>query len=156
MKKAQEEMIGFALIVIVVAVIILVFIGFSLKSPQKETVESYEINSFIQSFLQQTSDCRDNLEYLSVQKLIFDCNNNEICKDGRNTCEVLDSTLTGITEESWKIKESPIKGYNLEIISEGVKTLTIEKGNITTNLKGSSQDFSKGGGLTEIFFKVYY
>ena len=122
MKKAQEEMIGFALIIIVVAVIILVFIGFSLKSPQKEAVESYEINSFIQSFLQQTSDCRDNLEYLSIQKLIFDCNDGEICLDGRNTCEVLDSTLRGITEESWKIEESPIKGYNLEIISNGVET----------------------------------
>jgi len=156
MRKAQEEMIGFALIIIVVAVIILVFIGFSLKSPQKEAVESYEINSFIQSFLQQTSDCRDNLEYLSIQKLIFDCNDGEICLDGRNTCEVLDSTLRGITEESWKIEESPIKGYNLEIISNGVETLVIEKGNITSNFKGSSQDFSKGGGLTEIFFKTYY
>ena len=62
-KKAQEEMVGFALIIILVAVILLIFLGFSLRDQEKETIESYEVESFIQSFLQYTSDCRDNLEF---------------------------------------------------------------------------------------------
>src|SRR3989338_8353081 len=97
-KHAQEEMVGFALIIIVVAVILLVFIGFSIRKPQKENVESYEVANFIQSFLDYTTKCKDsaNLEYLSIQKLIFYCNNKETCLDGKDACEVLDSTLRGI------------------------------------------------------------
>jgi len=156
-KKAQEEMVGFGLIIIIVAVILLIFLGFALRSQQKESVEDYEVNSFIQGFLQYTSDCRNNLEYLSIQKLIFDCNNNEICLDGRSFCDVLNSTLTGIVEESWDIKgDRPIKGYELKISSNEAETLLIKKGNSTGNYKGSMQDFSRSGNSVEIFFTAYY
>jgi|TARA_B100001971_G_C18153805_1_gene517345 hypothetical protein len=152
-KLAQEEMVGFALIIIVVAVILLVFVGFSLKNQEKETVESYEVESFTQSFLQYTTDCRDNLKTLSIQRLISNCRNNRICLDGRNTCEVLNSTLKGIVEESWKIStETAIKGYGLKIVSDGKEMLKFEKGNITVNSKGSVQYFPN----IEIFFTAYY
>ena len=118
MKKAQEEMVGFALIIIIVAVILLIFLGFALRGQEKETVESYEVESFIQSFLHYTSDCRDNLEFLSVQKLISGCSNNVRCLDGRSTCEVLEPILKGIVEESWSTgADKPIKGYELRINS---------------------------------------
>ena len=156
-KSGQEEMVGFALIIILVAVILLIFLGFALRSPQKESVENYEVNSFIQGFLQYTSDCRDNLEYLSIQKLIFDCNDHEMCLDGRNTCDVLNSTLTGIVEESWKIEgDRPIKGYELKISSNEEEILLIKNGNLTGNYKGSAQDFSRSGNSVEIFFTAYY
>ena len=159
-RKAQEEMVGFALIIIIVAVILLVFIGFSLRNPQKENIESYEIESFIQAFLQYTTNCRDlnNLEYLSVQDLIFDCSNNEKCLDERDTCEVLDSTLTGIVEESWKVDgDRPVKGYELNITRNGIEVIpSLNKGDITKNYKGSTQDFVKGGNSIEIFFIAYY
>ena len=44
-KLGQEEMIGFVLIIILVAIIILVFLSFSLKKPVKDNVESYEVES---------------------------------------------------------------------------------------------------------------
>ena len=114
-KRSQEEMIGFALIIVLVAVILLIFLGFSLRSPQNETIESYEVESFIQAFLQYTTDCKDNLEFLSIKKLIFACSDRETCLDRRDTCEVLDSTLKGILEESWKVGENlPYKGYTLQ------------------------------------------
>jgi len=156
-KKAQEEMVGFALIIIVVAVIMLVFLGFSLKGQQKEAVENYEVDSFIQSFLQYTTDCRDNREYLSVQKLIFGCSNKESCLDGRESCEVLNSILIDIVQESWKTgEERPIKGYKLEINTNEEQILIIEQGNITRNFKGSSQDFYTRENFVEIFFNAYY
>lgn len=49
-KKAQEEIVGFALIIIIVAVILLFFLNFYLRSGEKESVESYEVNSFILAF----------------------------------------------------------------------------------------------------------
>jgi hypothetical protein len=151
-------MIGFALIIIIVSVILLVFLGFSLREPQKELVESYEVESFIQGFLQYTTDCRDsgNLEYLSIRKLIFDCNNREKCLDGRESCEVLNSTLTGIVKESWKIEKRPVKGYELKIISNEAEMLVLKEGNITKNYKGSMQDFRTSGNSFEIFFTAYY
>ena len=156
-KRAQEEMVGFGLIIIIVAVILLVFLGLTLTKPQKEAVEDYEVNSFIQAFLQYTTDCEDNLEYLSVQKLIFDCNSGEECLDGRSSCEALNLTLMEIVGETWMVGEGrPIQGHELEIIVDDAKMLFFKEGNITQNYRGSSQDFSRRGENYEIFFKAYY
>ncbi len=146
-------MVGFALIIIVVAVILLIFVGFSLRNPEKEIVESYEVESFIQSFLQYTTDCRDNFKAFSVQKLISDCRNENLCLNGRESCQVLNLTLKEIVEESWRIGENlPIKGYELKIISDGEEMLKFKEGNITANSKGSVQHFPN----IEIFFTAYY
>lgn len=150
----QEEMVGFALIIIIVAVILLIFLGFFLRKPQKDIVESYEVESFIQAFLQYTTDCRYNLEYLSVQKLIFKCNEGEICLDGRETCDILNSTLEGIVEESWEVEgDRPIKGYELRIILDEEELLILKKGNVTRNYKGSVQYLAKE---LDIYFTAYY
>ena len=91
-KKGQEEMLGFALIIIIVAVILLVFLGFSLRGSQKQGVESYEADSFMQAFLQYTTDCAENYEtdYLDIQDLVFECDDGNTCLDGRDACEVLE------------------------------------------------------------------
>ncbi len=156
-KIGQEEMVGFALIMIMVAVILLIFLSFSLKSSGKEIVESYEVESFIESLLQYTSDCEDNLEYLSIQKLIFDCNDDKICLDERNTCDVLNLTLKDIIKESWNVEgDTPIKGYEFKIIIEGEEMLLIKEGNITKSYKEAMQDFSRRGEDYELFFKTFY
>lgn len=151
--KAQEEMVGFAMIIIVVSVILLVFLTFSLRSPQKDTVESYEVDSFIQSMLIYTTDCEDNIEPLSIQDLIFSCNKNEKCIDERPSCDVLSSVLADLTKESWPVgDERPIKGYELDITSDTKNILNIKEGTTTVNSKGSSQEFRRA----IVLFKVYY
>jgi len=155
--RAQEEIVGFALIIIIVAVILLVFLGFYLSSPDKDTVKSYEAESFIASSLQYTTECRDNFGALSVQDLIFDCYEEEKCLDGTDTCEVLNSSLKAILEQSWNIGENtPIKGYNLRIISEEKEILLLNKGEKTGNSKGSTQEFVKRGNSFQVFFTIYY
>ncbi len=157
-KSGQEEMVGFALIMVIVAVILLIFLSFSLRKSEKEIVESYEVESFIQSTLQYTTDCRDNLEYLSIQKLIFDCYDNNKCIDERNTCDVLNSTLKEIMKESWKVEgDRPIKGYELKIIvDESEEILMFKEGNITQNSKGAIEPFPRGGRSYEILLDIYY
>ena len=156
-KKAQEEMVGFALIMIIVAVILLVLLSISLRKPQQEEVESYEVDSFIQAFLQYTSDCRDDFEYLDIQELIIDCNDGRMCVDGRDTCEVLGSTMEGIVEESWSVgADRPVLGYELRILSESGEILSISEGNQTQNYKGSAQSLVKRGDKFDIFFIAYY
>ena len=156
-KKAQEEMVGFALIIVIVAIILLVLLSISLRKPQQEEVESYEVDSFIQAFLQYTSNCRDDLEYLDVQELIFDCNDGRMCVDERDTCEVLSSTMEEIIEESWKVGvDRPVLGYELKILSESTEILSLSEGNKTQNYKGSMQSLVKRGDKLDIFFTAYY
>lgn len=152
-------MVGFALIIIIVAVIILVFISFSLRDPQRDTVESYEIESFIDSFLEYTTECRDRTnDLLTVKELIGECSDLNSCSDGRPSCEVLNSTLNGIMGESWRVGENrPIKGYELNISSEeGKVILSFEKGNKTFNLKEATTDFPRRGQLISVKFRAYY
>ena len=152
-KKAQEEIVGFALIIIVVAVILLVFIGFSLKNQESGAIESYEVDSFIQSSLQYTTNCTDSLQTLSIQRLISYCQRQESCLDGRSTCDVLNSDMKGILEESWKIgSERPVKGYEMNITSGGKNVFYMNQGNSTLNSKGSAQYLQDAS----IVFKAYY
>ena len=154
-KKGQEEMVGFAMIIIVVAIIMLVFLGFSLRKPQAENVESYEVESFLQATLQYTTDCENNIQKLSVQRLISSCYKKEQCLDGRKTCDVLKTEMEGILNESWKTgEERPVKGYDFKIGTDKNETLiSFSQGEITSSSKGAVQDFS--GGI-EITFKAYY
>ena len=156
--KGQEEMVGFALIIILVAIIMLIFLGFSIRSPEKENVESYEVESFLQSMLQYTTKCENNIERLSIREVIFSCLNEEECLDGTKSCDLLKSDLTGILDESWKVGEDrPVKRYELNITTEeGTNILELKKGVTTGSSKGSFQEFFKSSTLVNIQFKVYY
>ena len=152
--KGQEEIVGFALIIIIVSVILLVFLSLSMRSSKGMEIESYEVEGFIQAFLQHTSDCEGSRGFLSVQDLIF--NPDDECLNGKIARDVMNYTLKELCEKSWNVGEdTPIKGYELRITSED-EDLILGKGNITQNYKGTSQDFVKRGEDYEIFFKVYY
>jgi hypothetical protein len=156
-KYGQEEMVGFALIIIIVGIILLVFLGFSLREEQKENVESYEVESFIKALLQYTTDCENNVEHLTIQELIFSCDEKKKCLDGNNTCLVLESNLNKILNESWRVeKGSMIKGYELEILKEDSEILSIVKGNQTRDYKSAMQIFSKSGNSYHVLFTSYY
>lgn len=157
-KKAQEEIVGFAVIVIIVAVIMLFLLVFYLRSPQKESVESYEVNSFIQSFLHYTTDCEDYSGGMDVQELIFECNSNELCvNDERNSCDVLNSTLKDMAKKSWSTgADRPVKGYELKIMSNSEELISLKEGNVTGNYKGAVQPFARRGESLNISFRVYY
>ena len=157
-KRAQEEIVGFAVIVIIVAVIMLFLLVFYIKSPKEESVKSYEVNSFIQSFLHYTTDCEDYYGGMSVKKLIFECDSNEVClNDERRACEVLNSTLKAITKESWQVGENrSVKGYELKITTSQAEILLLKEGDITNNYKTGSQNFASGRDSVNVSFKAYY
>ena len=159
-KSGQEEMVGFALIIIIVAIIVLVFLGFWLRKPAAENVESYEVESFLQSMLQYTTDCENNIEKLPMQKLISSCHERGQCLDGRKSCDVLKTEMSNMLNESWKTgEERPVKGYELIIRTDRNESiLSLNQGEITSNSKGAPQDITSRGGetLIEIIFKAYY
>lgn len=156
-RKGQEEMVGFVLIVIIVSVIMVILLGFLLKSPESEAVQSYEIENFLSAVLQYSSSCEDYLGYLDVEHLIVSCNENEDCLDERSSCEALNNTLKDLIETSWNVGEtSPVKGYVMKIIIEDEEKLVLEEGNKTGDYKGGFQDFARKGTNYEISFSTYY
>lgn len=157
-KSGQEEFVGFGLIIIIVAVLLVIFVAFYLKSNSEEDlVQSYEVDSFIQVMLQYTTDCQDNLNFLSVQSLIFDCIDEEECIDGRKTCDVLEDIIKDISEESWNVKEgSVVKGYELLIFYDNETLVDISEGNLTNNYRGAKISYPHSGQDVDIIFTTSY
>lgn len=157
MKKGQEEMVGFVLIIILVSVIILGFLGLLLRTPRTEAIASYKIENFLQAILQYTSNCQDNLGFLPVENLIVECREETICLDGKSSCEVLNDTLKGIIAKSWAVGEAnPIKGYELNITVEEEGMLMLKQGNKTGSYRGASQTFERKSNNYKVYFKAYY
>jgi hypothetical protein len=155
-KLGQEEMVGFAIILIIVSVGLLILLSFLIRSPSNGTTESYQVENFIQSSLQYTSTCENEIEFLPIQDLIIACNNNATCLDGSNSCDVLSSTITNLIDSGWNVgNQSVVKGYNLKITADGQEKLTIKEGNQTSNSKGGFQDFSRSGSSYEVALNVY-
>lgn len=156
-KKAQEEMAGFAFIIIVVAVVLVVFLSIAFNSTDDEGPQSFEVESFLQASLAQTSDCHDGIKYLSVKQLIFDCSELKACEDGRISCTVLEDFLKEISDLAWKAgPDSKTSGYTLDILLNGEPMVpSITAGNSTKNYRGAGQSFSKNGNNYVIEFLAY-
>jgi len=155
-KKAQEEMVGFAMIIVLVFIILLAFLGFSLSKSKNVPLENYEVENFLQAALQYTTDCQTSLDYLSVQDLIFSCEAKEQCLGEKDSCEALNSSLNELFEKAWPIGEDrPNKGYEFSVETGEEPILYIKEGNLTKNYKGASQIFSKRRKTFNIIFKIY-
>ena len=154
-KRAQEEIVGFAVIVIIVSIILIFFLIFSLSD--QPATESYEAESFLQSSLHYTSSCADNGEFLPVQKLIVSCYGEEKCDNEQEACVVLNETLEGILGESWPVgSDFPVKGYKMEILAGEEAILSIREGNITGSYKGAQQILPEGRASIRALFNLYY
>lgn len=153
-KRAQEEIVGFTVIVIIVSIILIFFLVFSLSD--KVETDSYEAESFLQSSLHYTSSCADNGDFLPVQELIVSCYKEERCDNEQEACVVLNETLKSILEESWQTgQDFPVKGYKLEIFSDKEAILSIQEGNITGSYKGAQQILPESTVSMRILFNLY-
>lgn len=155
-KKGQEEIVGFVVILVIVSVVILVLLWFLLTSPSEAAVESFEVESFIQTALQYTTDCEGNLEFLPIEELIIACEEKDSCLDGKDSCKVLEENLREVIESSWKVSEqSAIKGYDLKIYVNEQEKISVQKGIETTNYRGAVQDFARPGSDYQVSLNVY-
>ena len=154
-KKAQSEMIGFAVIVILVSVLILIFIYFSVSSPKKDFAESKEVGSFIQASLEYSTQCDSRYELaIPIRKVIPLCTKKQKCYNGKDACAVLKEDLDGIINSSWGAvgPQYPIKGYNFAISYRGNEIYNNSDGNETSNSKGAEQPYPDG---TNVKFIIY-
>src|SRR3989344_7778437 len=119
-KKAQEEMVGFALIIVLVAVIALVLLGIMIRSPRsQEARQSSELDSFTKSVASYTTNCEiSGRGFRTISELISDCSDKGgSCENGIAFCEVLSSTLKIILNTTYNVANSSnIKYYKSQIV----------------------------------------
>jgi hypothetical protein len=149
-------MVGFVIIIIIVSVILLVLLGFLLRTPSTSAVQSYEVENFIIASLQYTSSCENEVGFLSVQDLIVDCQEGSVCLDGKSSCVVLNDTLKGEIKSGWNVNnQSAVKGYKLGVMIGEQAIFLLQEGNETRNYKGAFQDFAKRGNSYTVSLNVY-
>lgn len=118
-RKGQEEMVGFVVIMLLVAVAFLIFLGLYLRKSNVDLrVESSEVSQFLDAMVEYTTECsvNDGYSFESVDELASECDDGSICSNGRNACEVLKETSKEVIESSWNFgAQAPLKGYRFVI-----------------------------------------
>jgi hypothetical protein len=116
-RRGQEEMVGFVLIVILVAIVFLVFIGIFIRQDSRTIdKDSREVVQFLESFERYTSICATGFEpdFSDIGGLIEDCYEGKLCVSGENACSVLKRESKEILESSFSVGEQNYyKGYEL-------------------------------------------
>jgi hypothetical protein len=169
-RKAQEEMVGFVLIVVIVSIILLVFLGIFVRN-RSPTVsnDAGDLSQFLDSIMEYTSKCMVNEpNYAKVGELVSYCNSKDLCSNGNSTCSVLNETLQGILNASLGMLNigpgRPYSGYVLNITyNENVSSwisreLLIESyGNCSSSYRGSREYLAPADrGTVVSSFRVCY
>tara|TARA_Y100000310_G_C20540296_1_gene742937 strand:+ start:93 stop:623 length:531 start_codon:yes stop_codon:yes gene_type:complete len=119
-KKAQHEIVGFVLIIIIVSIIGLIFLSFMIGRGEPITQESVKISNLLSASMYYTSDCAINYvpNYKNGQDLIKECFENSlgVCLNQEKVCDSLNSTMKKMIEDSLDVDlDKPNKAYELLI-----------------------------------------
>lgn len=122
-KKAQHEIVGFVLIVLIVSIIGVIFLSITLGNPKPERQNSVEISNLLEASMYQTTSCAINFipQYRNIQDLVKECykdksGDSRKCLDGVDVCVKLETDLKEVLSKSLDVGENGVnKGYNIDI-----------------------------------------
>ncbi len=146
-KKGQEEIVGFVMIVVVVAVLGLIFLVISLRNGEEIERESRDVRLFLESAGELTLECSGNGGE-NTRKMLIECYNKEQCESGKKACEVLKRSLEESIEAGFQYgHENAVKGYEFNASysrnssKSGEEVLFISKGNCSSGIKSGAEEF---------------
>mgnify|MGYP001579249276 FL=1 len=115
-KKGQEEIVGFVLIVVLVVIVAVIFLGIRLRNPEPAQRESEIVYQFLESAMEQTTSCKtsESGNFLAFDSLVRDCHSvNSLCVSGDKSCEIVKQTLDNMLNSTWSVGPAyPYKGYS--------------------------------------------
>jgi len=117
--RAQHEIAGFILIVLIVSVIGIVFLTIAF-SKDTQSHNSVEVSNLLESSMYYTTGCAMNYipNYREMEDLIKECYKSGMseCYDGSDICHIVGTDLKKILDEGLDISERSVnKAYKLEI-----------------------------------------
>jgi len=136
-KKAQQEIIGFVLIIVVVAIVGLIFLSLTVLRSETRQESSVELSNLLQAANYYTTDCAISQipDYEDIEGLTQEYyrNKDRACLNGKTIEQTLEPTLKKIISNSLNVHEdSPNKAYMLNISYFSEETyediLTINEG----------------------------
>ena len=119
-KKAQEEMVGFVLIVVLVAIIAVIFLGITLRKPSNKIgQESERLSSFLSAVSEFTTECEiPETNFKTIGQLVDKCSKGAVCFNERSACDILETDLKAIMASAYVVGQgSFVYSYNLSISS---------------------------------------
>lgn len=148
-RKGQEEIVGFVLIVVILAIAMVIFLGIKLRNPEPVQKQSEVLYQFIEASMEQTTECviRENGKNLALNELIKECHSfDNTCLNGISACNNARNTMEGILNSTWRVgPDYPTKGYEVKAVyrqnltgSQNEEIFTIVAGNCTNNYVGNS------------------
>ncbi len=144
-KRAQQEMIGFVLIVVIVTIAAVVFLVISLRNKPAEQ-QNVEVENMLTAMFTYTTECAiSNDDYDDLEDLLKSCYDNKKCENnGKMACDYLEGLLKEIMPDLIKT-ESQINYYELQAFHrtlEGANSRNIIKTLVNENMKCSGKIMS--------------
>ena len=150
-KKAQQEMVGFVLIVVLVVIGMMVFLILSIRDKPSE-VNNVEVDNLLNSVMKYTTECATSFEpdYDNFEDLFKSCYKNDQCDNlKKGACDYLEESLGNVMQDLLK-SEADVEYYSFEFFvredegNEGI--LKIDGGNCSSkNILGSQKSLISGG-----------
>ncbi|KKS11106.1 MAG: hypothetical protein UU67_C0084G0003 [Candidatus Daviesbacteria bacterium GW2011_GWB1_41_5] len=149
-RRAQEEIVGFVLIVVLVVIVLVIFLGISLRNPKPQQRESEIIYQFLESSMEQTTNCSlsEGASYLPLDDALRECHETgSSCADGMSSCDSSEDTLKKILNNSFAVGPAyPYKGYDISAVyvvnasgqQQVEPVLNITAGNCSNSYSGNS------------------
>lgn len=145
-KKAQQEMVGFVLIVVVVVVGLMIYLVISLGGGDTGERISVRAENVLDSVMKMTTECAPIFEpdYDNYEELFGSCYANVNCPNlNKGACDYLNESLSKVLEEIMK-SEGWINYYKFELfVKNGNGLLEIKQGNCTGTITGAQRQTSK-------------
>jgi hypothetical protein len=144
MKKGQQEIVGFVLIVVLVVVALMVFLVISVRTSGDE-VEGVGVSNMLDVVMRMTTDCAVVYEpdYDDFEDLFKSCFKEDDCDNlGRSACDYLNESL-GDVVSSMILSDASVDGWSVEFSErDGAGILRWGGGNCTSGVSGAQRSFS--------------
>lgn len=134
-------MVGFAALLVVLAVVGVVLLGLYLRQPAPSSSVFAEGGSFLDALPQVTSSCAlQGDRFISVHELIVQCVSQpgKECASGHTVCTEMNMTLTSLVEQAFPVGSS-IQGYRFTIAAEGSTEMVALSAGTCTSYHGDQR-----------------
>jgi ABC-type branched-subunit amino acid transport system substrate-binding protein len=144
-KKAQQEIVGFVLIVVLVVIGLMVYLVFSLKSDENDN--SVEVENILNALMKHTTDCAIVYEpdYDDFEELFKSAHKGKTCSNiDESALDYLNETLREVLDDIF-MTEATVTGYEIQFYESGedgegdVGILQFSEGECTTGTISSAQ-----------------